>query len=84
MIRLSEYSGFCPGVRRADRIVNEPITNNPKARIFTLGELIHNTIYVSELESKGVRSISLAEIEDVYFENDDLPMIVVIRTHGIT
>ena len=84
MITLSKYSGFCPGVRHADNIVRDLISNHPESRICTLGDLIHNSIYVNDLRSRGVRSITLPEVESVYFEDSNRPMIVVIRTHGVT
>ena len=84
-INLSKYAGFCPGVRRADdsvkRIINEQAQNG---RVYTLGQLIHNSIYTEELARLGASVITFEDIEKTYFSNPDSPMTVVIRTHGIT
>jgi cation:H+ antiporter len=51
---LAKNAGFCPGVKRADLKIRELIENRTKdEHIFTLGKLIHNDSYVSELEAKG-------------------------------
>ena len=83
IINLSEYAGFCPGVRKADEIIKSAVKQGNR-RIFTLGQLIHNRIYTEELESLGVVSISLRDIEGTYSQNPSIPMLLVIRTHGIT
>ncbi len=80
-ITLSKYSGFCPGVQNADKIIRSLLSGG--GRIFTLGKLIHNRLYNENLERLGVRSITLDEISDRYNEAPDVPMHLVIRTHGI-
>ena len=84
MITLSKYSGFCPGVRRADHIVHDLLNDDKDLRIFTLGDLIHNSIYVSDLRDKGITSISVEDYQSIYFSDKDKPMAIVIRTHGVT
>ena len=82
-INLSKYAGFCPGVRRADEIVRRFIKNSiGSERIYTLGHLIHNRLYNEDLESQGVKSIEFEDVERTLNESD-LPMTLVIRTHGI-
>ncbi len=84
-IKLSKYAGFCPGVRRADKMVSDLISKKAEnIRVYTLGHLIHNNLYNSELEAKGVKSIEVEEVEGVFLEKPDSPMMVIIRTHGIT
>jgi len=84
-ITVSKFAGFCQGVRRADKIVNDLITDSiGHRRIYTLGHLIHNRIYNDSLAERGVRSISLEDVESVYMESPDIPMSLVIRTHGIS
>ena len=82
-ITLSKYAGFCPGVKRADQIVNDLISSSKK-RIYTLGTLIHNRIYTDDLFKKGVASIELHDVEKVFFSKKEIPMYLVIRTHGVT
>ena len=60
-INISESSGFCFGVRRADKIVNELSQTNSK--VFILGELIHNNDYIKSLSDKSI--VTLEGIDDV-------------------
>ena len=84
-IRLSEYAGFCPGVRRADESVLTLLKNKQdRERIFTLGHLIHNRLYNEDLEHRGVKSIEFADVEKEYLNDPTAPMTVIIRTHGVT
>ena len=83
-ITLSDFSGFCPGVRAADRSLNKMIENRSRDElIFTLGHLIHNGVYNKKLEQIGVRSLKISEIEDIIRSNPEKKIKVVIRTHGI-
>ena len=82
-INLSKFSGFCPGVRRADETVRSLLNSN-NGRIYTLGHLIHNRLYNEHLEEIGVSSIAYENVEEVYNANPTIPMTLVIRTHGIT
>ena len=81
-INLSKFAGFCPGVRRADESVRD-LLNTGCGRIYTLGHLIHNRLYIEELERHGVRSIDFCDVERIYLESPDEPMTLIIRTHGI-
>lgn len=72
---LSEYAGFCFGVKRAVKLVEEAL--NQKKPVYTLGALIHNPNVIENLKKKGVREVDqLSEIND---EN----AVVVFRTHGV-
>ena len=83
-ITLSPLSGFCPGVRNADRSVKALIDKRAEDEIlFTLGHLIHNDVYNSSLESAGVFSIGIDEVEDKILSNPDNRITVAVRTHGI-
>ena len=80
----SKNAGFCPGVRRADEAVRELIKNaEPGQNIFTLGKLIHNDLYNSELEGLGVLSVDLDFLEEFLTTSKD-KVTLVVRTHGIT
>ncbi len=84
-ITLSKKAGFCPGVRRAVETLDELILGRADDElIFTLGNLIHNPGYVRSLEERGVRSISVDEIESILTENPDKRITIALRTHGIT
>ena len=84
-INLSQYAGFCPGVRRADETVRERIKNaEAGGRIYTLGHLIHNRLYNEDLAKSGVLSIDFCDVENIYNSAPERPMTLVIRTHGVT
>lgn len=73
-IKLAKHSGFCYGVKRAVETVKKLKTLNPDKDVFILGELIHNSHVIKELEDLGIKTIS------------ELPEkgsgICVIRSHG--
>lgn len=74
-ITLAETAGFCFGVDRAVRLLEEV---SAKSRsVCTLGPIIHNPTVISHFESRGVRIIEKpAEAS----ETDT----IVIRAHGVT
>lgn len=73
-IKLAKHSGFCYGVKRAVETVKKLKAQNPEKEIFILGELIHNSHVIKELEDLGIKTIT------------ELPEkgngICVIRSHG--
>ena len=73
-IKLAKYAGFCYGVKRAVDTVKNLKADNPDKNIYVLGELIHNTQVIQELDAMGIKTI------------DKLPEkgegICVIRSHG--
>ena len=73
-IKLAKHSGFCYGVKRAVETVKKLKAENPEKNIFVLGELIHNSQVIKELEGLGIKTIN------------ELPEkgtgICVIRSHG--
>ena len=81
-ITVSKKSGFCPGVRKAHEAIEELLKNSGGKKIYTLGHIIHNELYVKSLEERGVYSVTLEEIEHIVKNGEN--SILVIRTHGIT
>lgn len=73
-INLAKHAGFCYGVKRAVETAKKLKAENPDKNIFVLGELIHNTQVIHELEKLGIKT--LTEIP----ESGD--GICVIRSHG--
>lgn len=73
-IKLAKHSGFCYGVKRAVETVKKLKEENPDKDVFILGELIHNSNVIKELEALGIKTIN------------ELPQkgsgICVIRSHG--
>jgi small subunit ribosomal protein S1 len=73
---LSPYTGYCFGVKRAMRLIDQGVAEQPDARIYTLGEIIHNPQAVARLRERGVEPVSsLDEMEKGSF--------LIIRAHGV-
>ena len=81
-VNLSKYAGFCPGVKGADKTVNELI-KKADSRIYTLGNIIHNRLYNESLQKMGVNSINIDSVEKEILQLSGRDMTLVIRTHGI-
>lgn len=73
-IRLAKTAGFCFGVGRAIKIVNDLLDKGEN--VCTLGPIIHNTQVVEELSKRGVKIVDTPK--DV-----DSGATLVIRAHGV-
>lgn len=73
-IKLAKHSGFCYGVKRAVETVKKLKAQNPDKQVFILGELIHNSHVIQELEDLGIKTI--------YELPEKGSGICVIRSHG--
>ena len=74
-IKIAKTAGFCFGVDRAIKIINDLLSENRK--VCTLGPIIHNQQVVDSLAKKGVRiidNVSEANLDET----------VVIRSHGVS
>ena len=89
-VTVAKTAGFCFGVRRAVDTVYEQLQcsslpTSPK--LFTLGEIIHNSQVVDELKSLGAIPIpSLEELleQELSRKQQGLPFVpVIIRSHGV-
>ena len=73
-IKLAKLAGFCYGVKRAVETAKKLKAENPDKNVFVLGELIHNSQVINELEMLGIRTLT------------EIPSsgegICVIRSHG--
>ena len=82
-INVSEYGGFCPGVKRADKEIRRLLnTKRNNEKIYIIGSLIHNDIYNQELISLGANIINFEEINKILHIKAVLHTFV-ISTHGI-
>jgi len=73
---LSPHTGYCFGVKRAMRLIDQGIAEQPDAKIYTLGEIIHNPQAVGRLKERGIETVSaLEEMEEDSF--------LIIRAHGV-
>lgn len=73
-IKLAKYAGFCYGVKRAVDTVKKLKADNPDKNIYVLGELIHNTQVIQELDAMGIKTIN-----ELPAKGDG---ICVVRSHG--
>lgn len=73
-IKLASHAGFCYGVKRAVETTKKLKVQFPEKEICVLGELIHNSQVIKELEDLGIKTF------------DKLPKngsgICVVRSHG--
>lgn len=69
--------GFCAGVRRAIKLVEQAFKRYDC--IYCLGELIHNEMVVGSLKSKGL--IVLADLDEIKLSSNSA---LVISSHGAT
>ena len=71
---MAKFAGFCYGVKRAVETAKNLKQENPDKNIYILGELIHNTDVINELEALGIKTIY-----EVPTRGDG---ICIIRSHG--
>ena len=74
-IKIAKTAGFCFGVDRAIKIINDLLSENKK--VCTLGPIIHNQQVVDSFAEKGVRIIKNAQ-------EANTDETVVIRSHGVS
>ena len=73
---LSPYTGYCFGVKRAMSLIDRAVEERPGAKIYTLGEIIHNPQEVSRLRDRGIEPVSsLDDVEEGSF--------LILRAHGV-
>ena len=84
-VTVAENAGFCFGVARAAKLVEDEIAKNIEGqRIFTLGKLIHNDTYNAYLASCGVGVIDPDGLEAAAVSaTKESPVKVFVRAHGI-
>ena len=73
-IKLAKFAGFCYGVKRAVETAVKLKEENPDKNVYILGELIHNTDVINELDKMGIKTIY-----EVPKSGDG---ICIIRSHG--
>jgi len=83
-VRVAENAGFCFGVRLAADKIEGALQAGGRTRLFTLGHLIHNDVYNRRLADRGVRAVTLEEMEQLVSEaTSAMPQKLFIRAHGI-
>lgn len=81
-VRIDEKAGFCWGVVRTVDIAEETLetANKENSNTYILGHIIHNPKEINRLETKGLRTISHAELESI--AQNDKNAKLIIRAHG--
>ncbi len=74
-IKLSRRKGYCFGVKRAIKMVEQALQEGPFP-IWTLGPIIHNPVVIDELSRMGVKIAG--DVSQVSSGT------VILRTHGTT
>ena len=72
---MAQSAGFCYGVKRAVETTKKIKIENASQKVWILGELIHNSHVIKELEDLGIKTV------------DELPEnetgICIVRSHGM-
>ena len=73
---IPDWSGFCPGIKRAENQIMKALEKDPHKSLFILGFLIHNRRFIKHLNELGVMTIE---------KQSQAPKdaLVIIRTHGM-
>lgn len=79
-ITLAKHAGFCYGVKRAVETTKKLKIENPIRPVCVLGELIHNSDVISELDNIGISTVE--KITDLNCRSKDCG-VCVIRSHGL-
>jgi len=83
-IRIAENAGFCFGVRRATGMLEEALKKRRDGeRVYTLGHIIHNDVYLRDVVERGAESISYDQLDELISEVKHGDRVtLVIRAHG--
>lgn len=82
--RLAREFGFCYGVDRAVEYAYETRTKFPDARIFLVGEIIHNPHVNAKLRSMGVEFLHRPEGGEFDFSRIVATDVVLMPAFGVT
>jgi 4-hydroxy-3-methylbut-2-enyl diphosphate reductase len=81
-VRITRFSGFCPGVKRALKIAGDVLAEKGRGgTCFTVGPIIHNPQVVEELKKSGLDV--LPEDPERWSGFDLRGKTVIIRSHGM-
>lgn len=75
-VEIDPYSGFCAGVVRA--ISRAEACAEQYGTIYSLGEIVHNGIELSRLRERGLKVVSLSDLDNLSAGDH-----VLIRAHGV-
>ena len=80
-IFVSQFGGFCDGVKRAYDVVKNLSLENVKKPVFVLGSLVHNDDVVRQIEKRGIGKISQEDFEKS--KKGEIGTII-ITAHGVS
>ena len=72
---MAQCAGFCYGVKRAVETIKKVKIENASKKVWVLGELIHNSHVIKELDELGIVTV------DELPENEN--GICIVRSHGM-
>lgn len=72
---MAQSAGFCYGVKRAVETTKKIKAENASKKVWVLGELIHNSHVIKELDEMGIMTV------DVLPKNET--GICIVRSHGM-
>ncbi|HPN96679.1 MAG TPA: 4-hydroxy-3-methylbut-2-enyl diphosphate reductase [Candidatus Moranbacteria bacterium] len=79
-IHLSQFAGFCDGVKRAYEMVMTTDMSRIKSPVFVLGSLVHNNEVNKKIEERGIKKIE----RDFFFSAKPGEIgTVIITAHGV-
>lgn len=78
-INLSKCAGFCDGVKRAYKIVQDLDLGRVRKPVFILGSLVHNGEVNKKIEERGIRKI---EKEQLFNSKPGEVGTIIITAHG--
>ncbi len=73
-VEIDGNSGFCNGVVRAIRQAEDYLESHD--RLYSLGDIVHNSLELSRLKAKGLEILGIGDVESLH---DDT---LLIRAHG--
>ena len=83
-IRLAKEFGFCYGVDRAVEYAYQSRTKFPDARIFLVGEIIHNPHVNAKLEQMNITVLEPGDSRQFDFSGIEKDDVVIIPAFGVT
>ena len=83
-IKIAKHAGFCFGVRRATRLLEEALEGKyGECKVCTLGHIIHNDVYLEDVARRGAVCVSYEELPKLVEEiKGGAKVALVIRAHG--
>ncbi|MFH1182701.1 MAG: 4-hydroxy-3-methylbut-2-enyl diphosphate reductase [Candidatus Moraniibacteriota bacterium] len=78
-VHLSQYAGFCEGVRRAYEIISSLDMAKAKKPVCILGALVHNIAINEKVAQKGIRNVTR---EELFLAPKGTVGTLIITAHG--